>query len=470
MPVACFYLPQVAIACERSRLPHLWGEATALADTNQNLLVVSEEALRTGVQVGQSALSARAFCPSLIVLPYDREAYETSLASVWDVFAIESSFVEPVSPELCFVELQGKEVLERAQWLANALATRIFTPVFVGLAESKLVAEQAAKRSSEGKILTIALGEEARFLAPLALEQIAQIDLPTKQRLQRLGVKHFGDLLRLPERELQRQFKQKGWLLQQLAQGRDGDRVRPLYPPPMLEQWLPFEEEVCDRASLEYALRWCAERLSRDLVSRHEFCRSLALQVWLHDETLVQEREKLSLPMDITSDLYRALLRLLSRMRIDLPVVAVEVKASDLGAGGALQMTLPDMDKASLQKSKRARLEKTLVALRRRYGMGAVIPLALLHRAKRIHLWTHPLTKLRNEPVQVVVNGEGEPVRYYRRGRLYSVKRIRDRWKESDWRWDGLSERTAYRIETEPSGDYELIHYEVQWRLGGVSD
>lgn len=470
MPVACFYLPQVAIACERSRLPHLWGEAVALADINQNLLVVSAEAQHAGVQVGQSVISARAFCPSLIVLPYDREAYETSLTSIWDVFAIESSFVEPASPEICFVELHGKEVLERAQWLANALATRIFTPVFVGLAESKLVAEQAAKHASEGKILTIALGEEVRFLAPLALEQIAQIDPPTKQRLQRLGVKRFGDLLRLPERELQRQFKQKGWLLQQLAQGRDGDRVRPLYPPPMLEQWFPFEEEVCDRASVEYALQQCAERLSRDLFERREFCRSLTLRVWLHNETLLQEQERLPAPIDTSTALFHALKRLLSRLRVDLPVIAVEAKAAELGAGGALQMALPDMDEASLLKSKHARLEKTLVALRRRYGMGAVISLALLHKAKRIHLWTHPLTKMRNESVQVVTNGEGEPVRYYRRGRLYAVKRIRDRWKESEWRWDGLSERTAYRIETEPSGDYELIRYEVQWRLGGVSD
>ena len=470
MPVACFHLPQIALACERSRLPRLWGEAVALADISQNLLVVSAEAQHAGVQVGQSVISARAFCPSLIVLPYDREAYEGSLTLVWDVFAIESSVVEPVSPEICFVELQGREVLERAQWLANALATRILTPIQVGLAESKLVAEQAAKQSPEGKVLTVPLGREARFLAPIALEQIAQIDYATRQRLFRLGVKSFGELLRLPKQELQRQFRQKGWMLHKMAQGEDGDKVRPLYPPPSLEQWFPFDEEVCDRASVEYALHQCAERLSRELFERREICRSLTLRIWLQNETLLQEAEKLASPVDTRQEIACVLLRLLSRLRIDLPVIAVEVKAADLGAGGALQMSLPDMDEAAMLKSKRARLEKTLIALRRRYGMGAVVSLALLHRAKRIHLWAHSLTKLRNERVQVVVNREGEPLRYFRRGQLYFVKQIRDRWKESDWEWDGVSERTAYRIETEPSGDYELIQLEVEWRLGGVSD
>src|SRR5437773_107322 len=119
--VACFSMPQIGIAVERGRLTHLWGESVALASPDDVLLAVSDETAPLGISVGQTAAGARSLSSKLIVLPYDRPAYEEAAEAVWDLFAIESSVVEPVSPEQCFVEMSGPDVPGRTERLAQAV-------------------------------------------------------------------------------------------------------------------------------------------------------------------------------------------------------------------------------------------------------------------------------------------------------------------------------------------------------------
>jgi len=94
--IACFYMPQIAIATERIRALALWGRPLALVGGSELLVCVSEEAMLAGVQVGQAAAGARTLCRSLVVLPYDRSAYEQAAQVVWEALAVDSAGVEPV--------------------------------------------------------------------------------------------------------------------------------------------------------------------------------------------------------------------------------------------------------------------------------------------------------------------------------------------------------------------------------------
>src|SRR5438270_10195902 len=125
MWIACFYMPQLGIAVERARLNHLWGEPLGLALPDDSLAAVSDEAAIFGIRAGQTVSGARALCERLAILPYDLPAYEESARLLWDLFAIESSVVEPVSPELCYVELSGPDALERARKITEELTGKV---------------------------------------------------------------------------------------------------------------------------------------------------------------------------------------------------------------------------------------------------------------------------------------------------------------------------------------------------------
>src|SRR5438270_12169838 len=99
--IACFVLLQFAILCERVRRPELLGEPVVLyggSGKEENVQVASDEARAVGIRAGQRLSAARAFCPRLLVLPYDRPLYTEAAAHIWDALAVESSVVEPVSP------------------------------------------------------------------------------------------------------------------------------------------------------------------------------------------------------------------------------------------------------------------------------------------------------------------------------------------------------------------------------------
>lgn len=474
--VVCFILPQFGIACERARLPHLWGVPLALAGFDGTVRVVSDEASAFGVQPGQSVTAARSLCGALTLIPYDRPAYDSSARLLWDLLAIESSVVEPVSPEVSFAELEGADVLERVRALASAIASRVRIPVLAGVAGSRFVARQAAEHDLDAKVVAVPLGEEAAFLAPLPIDRVPGLDYKLRQRLERLGVRHFGDVLCLPPRLLQRRFADVGLLLYRMAVGKDGERVRALWPPRSLAERVEFEEETGDEAAVREALRRCAEGLARGLAPGRDYCRLLELTVGLQDGGWLRESEKLAVPECAAGPLQRAALRLLSRLTIDRPIVEVSLRACDLGTGSGLQLALLDEggNLHGLPHERRSRLEATLAFLRKRFPGSAPVLASLLRQSRRVELWTYPLGSLPNQPVQVATDGEGAPLRYWgrRHRRLYAaeVRRVCTRWKETDWFWDSTSDRTVWRVETDQSGMCELHELGMRWHLGAVAD
>ena len=292
--VAAFSLQQIGIACEQARLPHLINEPFALVDTSGSLAAVSDAAHSFGIGSGMPAATAYALCQGLIVLPYDLAAYREAAESVWNLLAVESSVVEPISPELAFMEITGADAVQRARGLAEALAKHIRTRVYVGIGKSKLVAQSAAQASRhsdsgiDANVMVIPVGQESLSVAALPIASLAVINSKTKAKLERRGLKTLGDVLSIPPNELQRQFKDIAFALRKLALGEDGDRVRPLWPPPRIEHSWTFEDEVWDSIQVECALSYCATRIAEALVHRREYCRSLALTVGLSNGSQVQ--------------------------------------------------------------------------------------------------------------------------------------------------------------------------------------
>lgn len=486
--VACLWVEQVGIAVECARLPHMVGEPFVLATADGIVCVASDEAAHWGVKSGMAVHGARSLCDELIVLPYDSTAYEVATRSVLDVLATESDTVDTEKPELAYAEIRGTrcEITNRLRALAETVAPRVGVPVRVGVGRTKFVAWHAA-RGLEGKsdALVVPFGEGTVFLAHLPLSSLPnapKLDHKARQQIERLGVKTLGDIWALPPHRLPNALRKAGQQLLQWAQGYDSDPVKALYPPRSVVVEERFDEGICDRFFVENALARLVGQASCKLASVHEFAREVTLKVGLEDKTWVQETEKLATPESQAQPIHRAVMRLLQRFQIKQPVVSLEIVLGELGTGSRVQLSL--MGKAGeLPHERMKRLESILVHLRREYGPRAVIPASLLAKARRIHLWTHPLGHLLSEPLeQVATDGRGTPVRYWRRGgrntagriprrdygqetRCYDVLAIHNRWRESGKRNGVLADADVWRVETNPFGVSELRHLDTQWSI-----
>ncbi len=477
MLVACFLFRDIAIVCESARLLHLRHEPFIVA-MDELVVAVSEAASHCGIRANMSVTATRSLCSSLIILPYDRAAYVRAMESVWDLLAVESSTVEPVSPESCFVQMEGRDILERTQQLVSAVSDRIGIAVHVGLANTKLVAHQAALQSKPGKLLAIRLGDEPYMLTNVPLHALGKLDRKQLQRLERLGVKTLGDLSRLPPQELQRQFKQMSWLMQRLAHGEDGERVRRLWPPRSIGFTFGFGDEAIDLGSISHALAECSDHIACSLARRVEYCRALKLVARFAGDTWATQEERLKHPLHTSKTIYRAGLRLFERMTHGRPwkepATELTLTASDLSVGSAIQLSLLDGNafEHELPHEHLCRLEEALSHIRSRFGSEAITPLKLRCEARRIDLWRTPLVRRRHERVHVEVDQRGMPVRFWRGSRAESASpmeiNVRDIWKETAWFWG--ENATAYLVESAGDGLYEIHHRKAAWFIAGISD
>jgi hypothetical protein len=148
----------------------------------------------------------------------------------------------------------------------------------------------------------------------------------------------------------------------------------------------------------------------------------------------------------------------------------VSLHAADLTIASGLQLELMDTHGNHLPEDTRRRIQVTLEYLRSRFGIGAVLTAATLHKARRIDLWISPFCHQMNETVDVIEDPDGRPIRFWRRQRMHHIIAIQHDWCETSWVWNDMIRMTIYRIETDTGGMFELRHLGSTWRLTAVQD
>lgn len=471
MRIACFWIDKIAIATERMRITGLWGEPLALTSEDGLIIVCSDEAASRGVSAGQTAAVAKLFCPTLYCLPYDRETYNQAASMVWNALILESDRVEPVRPEVCYVEVVPPFTARRVCELTARLTAALRTDVRSGVAHSKLCAFHGARQGLPGRAYVVPADEGHLLLASLPIQELPGIHEKLLLRLSRLGLRTCGDLLLVPPDEIRRKFGASGHWLRRLAQGHDGAEVRSTWPPREVEREQCFEFEVESAPMIHRALQRLCERIEAELLSTRELCRTLKLHITLSDQCYLEQREQLPSPLSGARSLLNAAMRLLQRMEkvFDRPVAAVRLTAGELGAGGGLQLELIDLFGNPLPQARLKRLQAMTRSLESKFGIGALMPLRAILRGRRIDLWTYPSTRCLGDPCEVILDTQGSPARIIWRGECYGVHQIQQHWRETDWTWNTLTERSTYRIET-PSGLFDVQCIGTRWRLIGVQD
>ncbi len=424
-------------------------------------------------------------------MPYDRDAYMRAAEVIWDMIALETSVVEPVSPETVYGEFVGPswDVCHRIKELASLISSAALLDVRVGVGATKLVAQQAAaqeRRSSP--VAAVKIGNEAAVVSKLPISSIKQIDSKLATKLEKLGVRTLGDFAALPDAVLQRKLKFAWHQLRELASGRDGNRVRALWPKPKVEASFQFDDDDAsgNEDLVGHVLKRISEHVAGDIQKRAMggqcYCRTVTLLVEMSNGHCIHDNERLVCPTHDVEHLYAAAVRLLGRLRssLDHPISSLTLTASDLDNGSQTQLAL-SLDEDAVKRERLAVLDSALSRLWRKYGSHAIITARLLSQAKRIHLWTHVLAKSRSEQIRVYTDRSGAPVRYLRRagrGKLrrnkdvncYEVTAIIDNWHTTDWRWGEMIERVCWRVEANPDGIHELHYLDNEWVLEAEAD
>jgi DNA polymerase IV len=345
----------------------------------------SYEARACGVRSAMPVAQALRLCPQAIRVSPRHGVYGEHSRAVMALLEGYTPVVEQLSIDEAFLDLTGCETLwgpapDVARQIQARVRDECGLPCSLGVATNKLVAKIACGRGKPQGLVIVPPGQEAAFLAPLAIETLWGVGEATGGRLRALGVTTIGQLAERSEAELLRLFGEGGRQLHRAARGQDSSPVQTERERRSISQEHTFTHNVTDRQTLQRLLLSMADHLAAALRREMLVAQTVRLKLRYDDFETFTRQVTLDQPTDQAGVLYhRAVELLIAHWNRQRPVRLIGLGASGLLAEGGYQLDLFDHDD---QRS--ARLSHTLDEIRARFGTDAIKRASLLgHRPKR---------------------------------------------------------------------------------------
>ena len=170
----------------------------------------SYEARKFGVRSAMPSRTAYQLCPHAMFVPPHMDAYERVSRKAFEVFAHYTPYVEGVSIDEAFLDIEGslhlfrgKSAAERAVALGESLRSEIRrtcgVTCSVGIAPNRLLAKIGYERNKPDGLTLMPFdrNEAAAYLAPLPLGVIWGAGKKTVEALKPYGISTCGDVQRL---------------------------------------------------------------------------------------------------------------------------------------------------------------------------------------------------------------------------------------------------------------------------------
>ncbi len=350
--------------------PELRGQPVIVGGSDRNargvVSAASYEARVFGVHSAMSLREAGRRCPQGIFVPVDGRRYQQASRDVMAVLGRFTPQVEPISIDEAFLDVTGSfglfgDGLTIARRIKDEVHADVGLTASVGVATTKLVAKIASDLRKPDGLVVVEPGDEATFLAPLAIGRLWGVGERTAAVLAEYGVRTIGDLAALPADLVIRRFGKHGASLIERARGIDADPVHDGDPAKSVGHEHTFEVDTADRETLERTLLAMADGVAGRL--RSAGVRAGTVTVKIRDTSFrtITRQRTLSEPTDMTEPIFRVALELARPEFRGIRVRLLGVSASNLGEREQLSMFSED-------EPKRRRAIEAADAVRRRFG------------------------------------------------------------------------------------------------------
>jgi DNA polymerase-4 len=339
----------------------------------------------SGVRSAMPMFKALKACPQAVVIKPDFTKYRAESRRILGMAGELTPLIQNLSLDEAWMDLSGTERLHGAPpavtlaRLQARIEAETGLTVSIGLAPNKFLAKVASDLDKPRGFSVI--GSEAQaFLAPKPVGILPGVGPAMVASLDKAGLRTVGDLARTDVKQLAEQFGSHGLRLADLARGRDTRRVNPSEERKGISAETTFNQDLSALGDLEDVLAQLCEKVARHARQDGVAGRVVTLKLRATDFKIVTRRRTIPVPTQTAKTLFAVGRELLAKEATGRPWRLIGIGIAELvEAEGAASDFFAGDERRALAG------ERTLDAIRARFGAGAVTSGRILRAKSQIN-------------------------------------------------------------------------------------
>jgi len=358
---------------EKRDRPELRDEAVIVGGGKRGVVTTCCYIARIkGVRSAMPMFKALKLCPEAVVIKPDFSKYRAASQQILGMAGELTPLIQNLSLDEAWMDLSGTERLHKAApaltlaRLQARIERETGLTVSIGLAANKFLAKVASDLDKPRGFSVI--GSEAQaFLAPRPVAILPGVGPAMVASLEKAGYRTVGDLARADIKALAERFGSHGLRLSRLSHGEDHRAVNPREERKGISAETTFNEDLSALSDLEDVLAELSEKVARHARADGLAGRVVTLKLRTTDFRILTRRRTIPVPTQTAKTLFAVGRDLLAREATGRPYRLIGIGMAELIAAGAVE------DDFFAGDERRALAgEKTLDAIRARFGAGAV--------------------------------------------------------------------------------------------------
>ena len=348
------------------------------------ILAKSIPAKKYKITTGEPVAMALRKCPDLVLAKPDFKLYVQNSRAFLEICKKYAPVVEQVSIDECFCDFNNTEriypdPMELAHRIKDEIRDTLGFTVNVGISENKLLAKMASDFEKPDKVHTLYPGEIPTKMWPLPVGELFTVGRATAQRLIQARIETIGDLAHTDPAQLTQMFGPKmGSHLYRYANGVSNS---PVLAEPEEAKGYSISTTLEDNVETTEAAHHILLALADSVAAR---MRADGFKAWCVGVTIrsndfknKSHQLKLGEPTDGTNEIYELAKKLFSELwNGKTPLRLLGIALTDLTKEEYTQTSI--FAAADEKKEKSKKLDRTVDALRSKYGRATIQRGALL--------------------------------------------------------------------------------------------
>ncbi|MBQ8808225.1 MAG: DNA polymerase IV [Clostridia bacterium] len=341
------------------------------------ILAKNELAKKYNIQTAETIFSAKKKCPDLVIVPPKHDLYEEYSQRVNEIYYEYTDQVEKFGIDESWLDVTGSQKLfgsgeEIAAELRRRIREEIGITISVGVSFNKVFAKLGSDYKKPDATTVISRENYKDIVYPLPVGDLLFVGKRTKEALSKLHIQTIGDLAQSDEKAVIKLLGKAGEMIHRYARGDDNSPVDPHANDEVksVGNGMTFRRDLCGEKDILCGISHLSESIAVRMRKKGVKCTVVQVTIKDPDLSSIQRQEKLDRPTNLAKEItHKAMEIVRHSWNMKNPIRMLTVTGSGIvSQDSAQQISFFDEEKNSRHEN----LEKTLDAIRDKYGKDSV--------------------------------------------------------------------------------------------------